>query len=335
MFNNFHKKEKPFTGMSGFGGGFLRFKSGAGSVSASGGTKFELSGYTYHLFTSSGSLVVESGNVESEYLIVGGGGGGGGYGGGGAGGVTHNFSSVPNAEPGPSGALSPGTYPVTVGDGGAGGPAGSPSGGAGPFNNGIASSVAFPGGTKTGGGGGHGAGNGEGGGSGHGSNGTGNNSSGGGGGYGPGSINGGTGQGNGNNGGQGIGSNPNTASGGGGGGAGGNGTNVTPGAGSSNGGGDGGPGKAFPALPGPGMYPLLPSPVQSTVGTAWRDALGPTGLHAGGGAGAGGGDGGPGGGGTANPGFTADPGTNYTGGGAAASNPSNGGKGVVYIRYAN
>ena len=66
MFNNFFKKEKPFTGMSGFGGGFVRFKSG-GSFSATGGTKFELSGYTYHLFTSSGSLVVEGGSADTEY----------------------------------------------------------------------------------------------------------------------------------------------------------------------------------------------------------------------------------------------------------------------------
>ena len=38
MFNNFHKKEKPFTGMSGFGGGFLRFKSASSGVKATGGT---------------------------------------------------------------------------------------------------------------------------------------------------------------------------------------------------------------------------------------------------------------------------------------------------------
>ena len=307
---------------------------GASSFNVTGGTKFVLSGHTYHLFTSPGNLVV-TGSKNTEYLIVGGGGGGGGYGGGGGGGVTHNFSPVPNAEPGPSGAISTGTYAITVGTGGASGAGGSPSGGAGPYNNGIASSVAFPGGTKTGGGGGHGAGNGEGGGSPHGSSGTGNNSNGGGGGYGPGSRNPGPGPGNGNAGGSGLPSNPNTASGGGGGGAGGAGSNATPGAGSANGGGDGGAGKAFPALPGPGMYPLLPSPVQSTVGTAWRDALGPTGLHAGGGAGGGGGSGGPGGGGSSGggPGYDPGPGVNYTGGGCAAN--GTGGTGAVYIRYAN
>ena len=87
MIDKFFKKEKPMTGMSGMGGGFARFKSGSSAFSASGGTKFVLSGYTYHLFTSSGSLVVESGSADTEYLIVGGGGGGGGFGGGGAGGV--------------------------------------------------------------------------------------------------------------------------------------------------------------------------------------------------------------------------------------------------------
>jgi len=84
------------------------------------------------------------------------------------------------------------------------------------------------------------------------------------------------------------------------------------------------------------MYPLLPSPVQSIVGTAWRDALGPTGLFAGGGGGAGGpgGSGGPGGGGPGAP-PTVGKAVVNTGGGGGGFNPGvlNGGPGIVIIRY--
>ena len=76
-------------------------------------------GYKYHTFTNSGTLTVNTGTVDAEILVVGGGGGGGsnnnagsdGGGGGGAGGVVL-APSVP---------LSPGTYNITVGSGGAGG----------------------------------------------------------------------------------------------------------------------------------------------------------------------------------------------------------------------
>ena len=98
-------------------------------ISATGGNQTSPSGFTapngfkYHVFTSSGSLVVASGTAEAYYLVVAGG-GSGGYGngaGGGAGGLRSNDPTVP----GPSSmkvthtfTLSPGTYPVTVGDGG-------------------------------------------------------------------------------------------------------------------------------------------------------------------------------------------------------------------------
>lgn len=78
-----------------------------------GGTVTDLDGYRYHTFTGDDSLTVNR-EVPVEYLIVAGGGGGGGgqvsgYGGsgGGAGGVVTG-STV----------LSPGSYSVTVGDGG-------------------------------------------------------------------------------------------------------------------------------------------------------------------------------------------------------------------------
>jgi len=135
---------------------------------------------------------------------------------------------------------------------------------------------------------------------------------------------------------------------GGGGGAGGVGS-PTP---DANNGGPGGPG-ATTVFPGPGLYPLLPTAEASFLGTAWRDALGPTGLIGGGGGGAQGssnfqsrGVGGPGGGGPASPtnagaGESGVAGTGGGGGGGAdqpnAGGPNRaggaGGKGIVMIRY--
>ena len=98
-------------------------------LSATGGNQTSSSGFTapngfkYHVFTSSGSLVVASGTAEAYYLVVAGGGSGGSSNGagGGGGGLRSNDPTVP----GPSSmkvthtfTLSPGTYPVTVGDGG-------------------------------------------------------------------------------------------------------------------------------------------------------------------------------------------------------------------------
>ena len=103
--------------------------AGGSNISATGGNQTSSSGFTapngfkYHVFTSSGSLVVASGSGEAYYLVVAGG-GSGGYGNGagaGGGGLRSNDPTVP----GPSNmkvthtfTLSPGTYPVTVGDGG-------------------------------------------------------------------------------------------------------------------------------------------------------------------------------------------------------------------------
>jgi len=84
-------------------------------LTATGGTKIPSTDsgneYTYHVFLqgTSDNFVVDTSTGNVEVLIIGGG-GGGGYsyyaGGGGAGGVVHG-TTIP---------VSPGTYPITVGD---------------------------------------------------------------------------------------------------------------------------------------------------------------------------------------------------------------------------
>lgn len=82
-------------------------------LSASGGNVSALApgnGYKYHTFTSPGTFSVASGNGSVEILVVGGGGGGGlCYGGGGGAGGLVFHPSVP---------IVPGTYTITVGNGG-------------------------------------------------------------------------------------------------------------------------------------------------------------------------------------------------------------------------
>jgi len=88
------------------------------TFSATGGSTSTVSGYKYHTFTSSGAFVVSSGQVSIDSLVVAGGGGGSGGsgnsgglhgGGGGAGGMIASANVI----------ISPGTYPVTIGAGGA------------------------------------------------------------------------------------------------------------------------------------------------------------------------------------------------------------------------
>jgi len=86
------------------------------SFTATGGTVTYAGGQAVHTFTTSSPFVVTSGATNVSVLIVAGGGGGGGSpgnggGGGGAGGLVY-VASTP---------LVPGTYPVTVGTGGAAG----------------------------------------------------------------------------------------------------------------------------------------------------------------------------------------------------------------------
>ena len=127
MFENFwHKKEKPFQGFGGFGGGATGLGLGAGAApfEATGGSaNAPGNGYKYHTFYNSspfavpgpgpGNFEVTSGTRECYVMVLGGGGGAGhadgaASSGGGAGGMCYHSSFE----------LGPGTYAVTIGDGG-------------------------------------------------------------------------------------------------------------------------------------------------------------------------------------------------------------------------
>jgi len=327
FFDNFFRSGTDASGGSG------------GIMSASGGYEVESGNYRIHIFTSSstpGFNVTELGPGQVQVLVVAGG-GGGSTGGGGAGGlrnVPYTFTAI-------------GPNPITIGAGGAGGGA---SGG-GVSSNGNDSFIGPTGSrlvSATYGGGGGSADDarpGQPGGSGGGARTTGNDTGGttvaspdglsptvqgypGGAAY------------------------PYVASNGmsgGGGGAGGAGEAGDPPSASPGKAGDGGDGAPVPWMPGPGIYPLLPTPGQSDVGTTWRDTLGPTGLMAGGGGGGTwgrpAGAGGPGGGGAGRApgdgwnGTNAFPGVNHTGSGGGANayppygNGGIGGDGIIAIRY--
>ena len=300
-------------------------------LSASGGTEIVDGSYTYHVFVSNGNFVASSGSGDVEAIIIGGGGAARGDwpGGGGAGGVAH-------AENWP---MTPGTYPVVIGDGGAASPISSGDGSA---NKGA--DTTFNGITGLGGGagtqdayqsplpfnsaylsGGSGGGNGDEPvgpttAAGTGTQPTQPNHSGlvtnyGNPGFAP------------------AGGNTwpaTTQNNGGGGGAGGGGTDgLTTGS-------PGGAGQPFTNFPGPVLAPAIPGVPN------WAVNVGPTGLYGGGGGASGpgpgsGGDPGPGGGGRGGPsGFA---GLDWTGGGGGAANGDPGGvfggvKGVVIIRRA-
>jgi len=120
--NSWFKKEKPFLGLTGFGGGVgsnLVGGAGAGAVytEATGGTTNDYTepgpgkNYRAHIFLASGAFsVTQVGNADGggatvEYLVVAGGGGGGGTssagggrGGAGAGGLRTNLTGHPLAE---------------------------------------------------------------------------------------------------------------------------------------------------------------------------------------------------------------------------------------------
>jgi hypothetical protein len=120
MFNEFNKKESPILGMLGMGGGIAR-AGGDSAIEASGGTTTTFGSYKAHIFElgTSDNFVVTAGSGNIDLLVVGGGGAGcgggsGKSGGGGAGAVIHETGF----------SVSPGTYPITVGAGGA--PAGRP-----------------------------------------------------------------------------------------------------------------------------------------------------------------------------------------------------------------
>ena len=109
------KKEKPFLGFSGYGGGaggLVLSSSVKTPITATGGTKNTPGdGYIYHWFTSNGNLSISDGDAAMDVLIVGGG-GGGGYDRGGGGGAGAFYPLTLNG--------APGTHPITLGTGGAG-----------------------------------------------------------------------------------------------------------------------------------------------------------------------------------------------------------------------
>ena len=333
MFANWwHKKESPlFTGNH-FGFGVS--KSSEESFSASGGTQIIDGANTYHVFVDSASPATFETNVsnELEILVVAGGGGISGpiSGGGGAGGIAHAVNHT----------VAAGTHTITVGGSGSGTAPTSPSpthpqilGGDSLF--GASSPYVIT--AKGGGGGAQDA-----------ATDPISNSL----------MNGGSGGGNGDEPGTstdyyGVASQPtqnpgvptitnygnngflpasgnapadNNKNGGGGGAGSGN----SPGSGTNVAGGNGQP---FANFPGPVLAPAIPST------PTWASVVSPTGLFGGGGGGGTGpnhtpGEGGPGGGGDAG-----NPGVNYTGGGAGGCNypgtagESNGGKGIVIVRY--
>ena len=171
MLNNWFKKEKPFVGFAGFGGGAtgLAFVGGGeAGLTATGGIISEYTSgsdfYRAHIFTSPGTLnVTEPGSFGdiAEVLVVAGGGGGGTHsgGGGGAGGLL--LYGSPNGSKTANGAgrelVAGRTYPVVVGDGGVGGHGSWPNPPDSIGGDGVDSSFNDPGGPNfvaTGGGGG-------------------------------------------------------------------------------------------------------------------------------------------------------------------------------------
>jgi hypothetical protein len=107
---------------------------GGSFITATGGTIVTCGDYKTHIFTSTGTFCVSAGGgvkASVDYFVVAGGGGGGtnGYGGagGGAGGfrVSNSYlipapTMSPLSNPATISSLTPGSYPVTVGAGGAG-----------------------------------------------------------------------------------------------------------------------------------------------------------------------------------------------------------------------
>ena len=312
---------------------------------ASGGTEITDGDNKYHVFTSPGNFVVNTGEKSKfDVLVIGGGGGGGenNSGGGGAGGLVY----IPQPVSFPI----EGTVPVAVGGGGEGqtssqspGQAGSDSTfGASPnpfylIAKGGGASTAWTDSTPQGF---------QNGGSAAGGSGTPTSN--------PDSYrnagtalqptqsgNSGT-YGHGSGAGQGGRSSGDTGAAGGGGAGGASSSVPSPGSEPGTVGTDGGAGYSAPAFPGPVIAPAIPSPVRP----AWTPVVGPTGTFAGGGGGgaggshpgnmAEGGSGGGGRGGSAQGSVDANPGINFTGsggGGGDNTEGGDGGTGIVIVKY--
>ena len=131
-----HKKEKPFLGIAGMGGGVASKLLGAAAanVSATGGVIHEYDDggtkYRAHIFTTPGTFEYTSETANLEYMVIGGGGSGGAYnsGGGGSGSVTSNHPDMPAPVRGAAlPIVGPVSYTVTVGRGGASSHGGPPN----------------------------------------------------------------------------------------------------------------------------------------------------------------------------------------------------------------
>jgi len=120
IFRDFFVKEKPvFTGITrglggfGFGGGGAAVAAAPGPLGASGGNLADAlepgNGYVYHTFSTPGTFTVQNRN-EIEILVVGGGGATSQFlgGGGGGGGICHAVDYE----------IATGPHPITVGPGG-------------------------------------------------------------------------------------------------------------------------------------------------------------------------------------------------------------------------
>ena len=97
------------------GYGWVDLKGNTSTILTGGTVSSPGDGFDYHVFTTDGTLEVSGGDYNVDVLLVAGGGGGGAGrlgGGGGAGGVLQTLNHP----------VTPGTYPVVVGSGGAGMP---------------------------------------------------------------------------------------------------------------------------------------------------------------------------------------------------------------------
>ena len=103
---------------------------------ATGGTESVSGNFKFHLFTTSGNFVADAAGTVDVLIVAGGGGGGGWGGGGGAGGVV-DATSV---------SISPGTFTITVGAGGAAGTTGYTAGGDGSPSSAFSQTQAVGGG---------------------------------------------------------------------------------------------------------------------------------------------------------------------------------------------
>lgn len=147
MFDKFFKKESPILGLLGMGGGIARGASALGPLEITGAsvTSYSNSTHTWIVQTTTNPITTNRGfdaADEVEIVLVGGGGAGssnlsGASGGGGGGGVVF----VPKTK-GPEIITAPGTYPITIGDGGTAGTWGQSSSTGG--GNSQISSVAIP-----------------------------------------------------------------------------------------------------------------------------------------------------------------------------------------------